>query len=148
MHTYRHRTVLALLRSTDFEKLGNGRTPKIGDTVELDTYPSKSEALRKRLDGHGDLVVATVRADKLWVLTVLLSPKKTAQGFVGEQVQMPIRHVPKKDLRQLKFDSFLGLTLKPGKLAASLRTPRVLLPSDVAILLGTKPPPTKQPRVR
>ena len=43
----------------------DGRIPKVGDIVELDTYPSKSEALRKRLDGHGDLVIATVRADRL-----------------------------------------------------------------------------------
>ena len=132
-------SVLAILSKSFFERelRVDGRIAGPGDVVAVDRYLSKHKRLEPLADG-GSLFLATVRPpdERLLLVAELERP-----SFCGDrwQAQAPNARpvVDVTHLREvLRFAGGEGIKARPGRLAMSLQTPRVLSDDDVTALRG------------
>ena len=126
--------MMAIVSKAIFEK--DAPKAKPGDVLPMKFYRSANKQL-ERLSEGGRLFLVTVRPpnEALWLVAVLESPE-----FDGDKWAAPPNRYPVTDLSasldKLKFESGKGIAAKKGALGMSLQTPRVLIASDIAQLLG------------
>lgn len=128
--------IMAIISKAVFEK--SSPNAKVGAVLPLRTYNSASKHLeRLSSDKNSRLFLVTVRPpnEALWLVAVLESLEEDDGAWrASKRNRYPITDV--SALRgQLKFESGTGIQAKPGALGMSLQTPRVLTPSDAALLL-------------
>jgi Leucine Rich repeat len=127
---------MAIVAKAVFEKAA-GKTPALGQVLALDRYVSANRGLTA-LTGGGRLFLVTVRPpdEALWLVAVLENPEFSGSEWVAKQASA----VPMTDLSPLKsqltFENGKGLPATAGTLGMSLQTPRVLVASDVALLVA------------
>jgi uncharacterized protein (TIGR02996 family) len=125
--------VMAIASKAVFEKAA-GKRPALGAQLAIDRYVSTSKNLTPLARG-GRLFVVTVRPpdERLWLIAVLDQPVFDGAQWIAAPSAVAITDIT--HLRaQLQFESGAGLTPKPGALAMSLQTPRVLSAEAVALL--------------
>jgi hypothetical protein len=127
--------MMAVISKAVFEKMT--KTAKVGDVLAMDRYSSGNPALGRLGEDGARLFLFTVRPpdEKLWLVGVLGGLEFDGSAWVGEANTTPITDVGKLK-SQIKFESGVGITAKPGSLGMSLQTPRGLTEADVALLLG------------
>lgn len=125
-------SVLAIVSKATFAKMGDGLD--VGDLVTTDRYASTPAAFTQL--GKSDAIfLVTVRppSEALWLVAIVEQPKLKGSSWVGKANTTPICDITPL-VGQLRFASGKGITAKPGALAMSLQTPRVLTDADVALL--------------
>lgn len=130
-------SVLAVVSKAVFEKDARigGKLVGPGDVWPTALYASQNPGLESLASG-GALFLATVRpGDRLWLVGVLESPKKSAKGWSAVASTTPVRDVTAL-MPQLRFSSGKGIRAEPGKLGMSLQTPRQLTAEDETLLRG------------
>lgn len=75
--------------------------------------------------------------EERWLVAILEEPRKLGTEWVGRPDRTPVRDITPL-LESLKFASGTGISAKPGALAMSLQTPRVLTSGDVSLLQQTR----------
>lgn len=107
-----------------------------GQTYQTSVYSSRNKRLDCLKQG-GRLFLVTVRPnDVLWLVAHFENPELTDEGWCGTNTTqvLDISHL----VSQLELQTGKGITAKPGRLAMSLQTPRVLSEKD-SILLCSAP---------
>lgn len=110
---------------------------KPGDVLPIDRYTSSHRSLEPLRTG-GRLFLVTVRppSESLWLIAMLDQPKFVAGAWIAAANTVPVRDATSAR-NSIRFTSGAGMSLKPGALAMSLQTPRMLTDEDAALLLGT-----------
>jgi uncharacterized protein (TIGR02996 family) len=140
-------SMMAIVSKAVFEKeraVEWKRTLRLGDVWATKRYASKHKNLSALQDG-GDLYLVTVRPPGvLWLVAVLRSPKRDANGFHAKPNTVPIEDL--SEVRSLlRFENGAPLPAAAASLGMSLQTPRVLTAEDVALLDGSPPTPPMKP---
>ena len=130
-------SVMAIVSRKIFERdfRANGKVAGPGDTVATDHYTSSQRTLERLAEG-GDLILVTVTPDeKLLRVAVLEQP-----AFAKDRWQSAPNAAPIADVTglvgKLVLENGKGITARPGALAMSLQTPRVLAEADAELLRG------------
>lgn len=131
--------ILAIVSKAVFEKDARvqGKPVQPGDVWPVDRYNSTARGLAS-LEGGGRIFLVTVRPpnEELWFLGVVDAPKSDGYAWISAKNNaLPVTNITQ--LRKtMVFESGKGLSQDKGTLGMSLQTPRVLLPSDVAQIIG------------
>lgn len=131
-------SVMAIVSKAVFEKAA-GKTIAVGDLFETDRYASTPGAFAQLAEGDAVFLV-TVRPpnEKLWLVGIIEKPAKKSTTWVGAPNTTPIRDVTAL-IKKFRFTSGKGIESKPGALAMSLQTPRILSETDAMLLRGATP---------
>ena len=130
--------LLAIISKAVFEVDSKGAA--VGQVLPLDKYVSTNKALEP-LRAGGRLFLVTVRPpdERLWLVSVLESPKHDGKAWVAKRNVRPIADV--SHLRgSIRFTSNSGISATKGAMGMSLQTPRELTAQDVGLLLGSASP--------
>jgi hypothetical protein len=111
----------------------------LGHVLPIDRYTS-SPAAFEALGSDDAIFLVTVLppSETPWLEAVLESPKKEGAAWVASPNRTPISDLSAA-IPLLKLASGKGIAPKPGRLAMSLQTPRILADADVALLRGQAP---------
>jgi tetratricopeptide (TPR) repeat protein len=139
-------SVLAIISKAQFEKEHAGA--RVGQVLPIDRYRSTHASLEPLQDG-GALFLVTVRPphEALWLVAILETPKRHADGWRAQANTHPITDVS-TITGELRFSTGAGIKAKKGALGMSLQTPRRLTDGDVRALrtaAGAAPSPPPPP---
>ncbi|MDX9720310.1 MAG: hypothetical protein RBU37_06165 [Myxococcota bacterium] len=139
-------SVFAIIAKSAFAQLEKTQGPICpGMVVPLDHYLSRHKTF-EALTGGGLLYLVTVRPpdEQLWLVAVLVNPTFDGEQWVAQPNAAPVRDVSAL-VPALRFNTGKGVSAKPGALAMSLQTPRLLTDADVALLDSAAAPSDRAP---
>ena len=144
-------SVMAIVSRKIFERDFRvaGKVAAAGEVVPTTSYASSQRTLDRLAEG-GDLFLITVTpAEELLLVGVLASPKFAKDRWTAAANTTPVTDISAL-VGKLRLENGKGITARPGALAMSLQTPRVLADEDAVLLRGgapgkVKPKPEAKP---
>jgi uncharacterized protein (TIGR02996 family) len=137
-------SVMAIVSRKVFERdfRVGGKVAVVGEVVPTTTYASSQRTLDRLADG-GDLFLITVTpAEELLLVGVLADPTFAKDRWTAAANVTPVTDISGL-VGKLELENGKGITARPGALAMSLQTPRVLADQDVVLLRGGASPRAK-----
>jgi hypothetical protein len=130
--------LLAIVNRPTFEKRDE-RGRRLGKVLEWDVYPTTHRRILAAADRRGQLFLVTVRPvsgkERLWLIAYYPEIRKVSDGIESTETNsMPITDITHLRSR-LKFDNGIGVKRTPALLRHSLRSPRILTPGDIDLLV-------------